>query len=480
MVCGPKSTGKSTFSRLLVNSFLSRAFTQSGVGFLDLDPGQPEYSPPGEVSLLRLKNFNFGPPFTHPMVVEKYGDLLIRSHHLGASSPKDDILHYLGCAINLLDTYHRSSRIDQYPLVINCSGWTQGAGTEALEAILQSGGITNVVFMGASGSEQPTDTLYRRAEVVGAAFHSLSAQPSDLTTRTAAESRMMQTLSYFHLDSPERNNIHWDQTPLYIKKPIYLSYAATSQDIEGVLLLGEEINPDMLANVINGSVLALVTIEDKSELSCYMRYSKTAGEVPTDPVSPGVSIWQATEGNLAEVSGQEYGTEGMHDHNIRAKQSSRLSREGMPYLFNGTGTNTPLDPYKSRSIGQVLIRSIDKRNRRLEVLTPLSKTTILSYRAKGMPLVLVQGKLDTPGWSYQEEYFWAVAMQNERARSLGYKKELELLGDSDADGDEGMVFNVDAWAARTPWVELVKHNLGNKRNDRIWKVRRNLQIKNKK
>lgn len=44
-VCGSKGTGKSTFSRLLLNSLLNAC---SQVAWLDTDCGQPEFTVPGQ------------------------------------------------------------------------------------------------------------------------------------------------------------------------------------------------------------------------------------------------------------------------------------------------------------------------------------------------------------------------------------------------------------------------------------------------
>eukprot|EP00775_Hariotina_reticulata_P002768 gene2768-3061_t len=58
-VLGSKGTGKSAFARLLVNSLLSGGC--GAVAFLDLDPGQPELTPPGLLSLHVLQQPLFGP-----------------------------------------------------------------------------------------------------------------------------------------------------------------------------------------------------------------------------------------------------------------------------------------------------------------------------------------------------------------------------------------------------------------------------------
>nr|VDD20117.1 unnamed protein product [Brassica rapa] len=48
LVCGPKDSGKSTFSRNLVKVLLQR---YKRVAYLDIDVGQPEFTLPGFLSL---------------------------------------------------------------------------------------------------------------------------------------------------------------------------------------------------------------------------------------------------------------------------------------------------------------------------------------------------------------------------------------------------------------------------------------------
>jgi len=62
VVCGGKGMGKSTFVRFLVNRSLP-VFGE--VVCLDLDPGQPEFTIPGCVSAVIVKQPLLGPSFTH-------------------------------------------------------------------------------------------------------------------------------------------------------------------------------------------------------------------------------------------------------------------------------------------------------------------------------------------------------------------------------------------------------------------------------
>lgn len=90
LVCGPKASGKSTFSRYLLNHVLSPApetengyINTDGCAFLDLDPGQPEFAPMGQVYLAHLRAPFFGPPFTHPSLDDSRDGQILRAHHIG-------------------------------------------------------------------------------------------------------------------------------------------------------------------------------------------------------------------------------------------------------------------------------------------------------------------------------------------------------------------------------------------------------------
>lgn len=55
VVCGAQNVGKSTFARFLVNTLLRR---YKKVGYLDTDVGQPEFTPPGCLSVHILEKAN--------------------------------------------------------------------------------------------------------------------------------------------------------------------------------------------------------------------------------------------------------------------------------------------------------------------------------------------------------------------------------------------------------------------------------------
>lgn len=61
---GGKGVGKSTFVKWLANRFLS-AEPKTEVLFIDLDPGQTEFTPPGMLSAKVISEPILGPNFCH-------------------------------------------------------------------------------------------------------------------------------------------------------------------------------------------------------------------------------------------------------------------------------------------------------------------------------------------------------------------------------------------------------------------------------
>lgn len=191
MICGPKSSGKSTFARLLVNRILSSIAPDpksptitkwTGVALLDLDPGQPEYSPPGQLSLIHVQELNFGQPFSHPVPDGK--STVIRSHAIGAISPSLDPSLYLACALDLFAHYRNLlQNFPGCPLIINTPGWVLGTGLEILLDLISKARPTEVIYMSQQGPWDVVQSLREEAKLVPVI--TLPSQASEYTTRTS-------------------------------------------------------------------------------------------------------------------------------------------------------------------------------------------------------------------------------------------------------------------------------------------------------
>eukprot|EP00887_Chlorella_sp_A99_P005329 scaffold1.g5329.t1 len=170
VVCGAKKVGKSTFARLLTNMLLNH---HPAVAFLDTDCGQPEFTPPGLVSLSIVRQPVVGPPHMHlgaPALTHFVGDLSpssdpvaylahIRSLHswyfqhgaaaVAASGHLPDALGASGGA----PSGGRAHAVPP-PLVVNTHGWVKGLGFDVLVEMLAGLPVTHCVQIASSNSKK--------------------------------------------------------------------------------------------------------------------------------------------------------------------------------------------------------------------------------------------------------------------------------------------------------------------------------------
>ncbi|GER53145.1 polynucleotide 5'-hydroxyl-kinase NOL9 [Striga asiatica] len=144
LVCGPKNSGKTTFSRHLVNVLLQR---HKRVAYLDTDVGQTEFTPPGLLSLTVIDKIT--PDLTIPCLKTPE-----RCFFFGDISSKRDPAIYLTYISALYDHYTKkyctvNNRETEdsagLPLVINTPGWVKGIGYELLVDMLKHMSPTHVV-----------------------------------------------------------------------------------------------------------------------------------------------------------------------------------------------------------------------------------------------------------------------------------------------------------------------------------------------
>lgn len=361
LVCGPKSSGKSTFSRIVTNRLLTdRNGTKKrvwpGVAVLDIDPGQPEFGPPGIISLVKLDKPNLSPPFCHPKVARKH---VIRSHTVASITPASNIEHYKSCVLDLYSHYR--STCPKQPLIINTPGWIQGSGLVLLQELVAGIRPTEILYMSEEGPEDTVEGLKSAGQAIP--FTTLPSQSSDFTSRTALHLRHMQTMSYLHLDEEDNNNkptdLTWNPTPLAHSAPWLVSYNASQDDgLLGIVCYGYQPEPELLAEAINGTLLAIVQVEDPSKAFNGSKLQDLVHQTP----------------------------------------------EQIPYIR----PFSPLDPRHSRCLGLALVRGVDTEAQHLALLTPLSADQL-----NGKRIVLVSGKFDPPTWAYTEDHYYRAFRKGE-------------------------------------------------------------------
>lgn len=493
MVCGPKGSGKSTFCRFMANCLLSvgegdaQGRVSQSVMFLDLDPGQPELSAPGEISLIHMKSFNLGVPYTHPMINPSEGNRVLRAHFIGAHSPKYDPDHYLRCAFDLLNYYQLV--FSRYSLIVNCSGWIQGGGLEVLAAIILHGNVKVVKYMSREGPIEVEEGLHEAARKAHVAFSTLDSRPPGILTRTASDLRMMQTMSYFHLDQPEGDHLRWNPSPINEMEPLIVRYAGVAQDIFAIMILGEAQDPENFSLILEGSIVGLVAIEDDSAISiieeevqsdanmepdktqtsvvevpdtlqpCTEPYHTQSTQLPKD-IDPG----QADALVIYKILHPEENSS-LPATNYLSHPSILRNRDKIPYLPPTAGTRAPLCPARSHSLGQAIIRAIDPTTQTIHLTTPIPPSTLSALHAQRTKIVLVRGsQLDPPTWAKEEELVRGAARRRRRAK---------VHGDADRFGAE----EKRAWAQDVPFAKVVDGTERKSSGGRVRRVRSGFKAK---
>ncbi|EJU05971.1 hypothetical protein DACRYDRAFT_12792 [Dacryopinax primogenitus] len=372
LVRGVKNSGKSTFARSLLNRLTSR---YQQVVYLELDPGQTEFTAPGLLSLHVLSRPVLGPSFSHPLPP-------YRAHYLGSSSPKSDPALYLTAVEALLQSFRLELQFpsamevgdgrvsDVVPLVVNTMGWTKGLGARLLEQVEQLVQPTHVFEFPDSGeTAHPLDrfsssTLTPTGNRDDRQVYTLEpVQPSPrLSAYNAPLLRALSTMSYLHSHPPqEGQSTRWSTTPLCAQLPYEVDLRTT---FDKIVLLGpgsEDVVPEELGTVLNGSLVTFLAVDDGSE------------PLPA------------------------------HDGHL------------MPYEQRAPAPS----PFTSHCLGLGVIRSFNRESGKALVLTPVPLSTLPKAR------VLVKGELELPIWAFldprqEEEQSGVAGVEWERVPYLEF------------------------------------------------------------
>jgi len=353
----------------------------------------------------------------------------------------------MACAIDLFAHYRNLlSTTPNCPLVINTSGWVLGTGLELLTDLIAKIHPTDIIYMSQEGPWDVVKSLKEAAK--STPVYTLPSQTSEYTTRTAAHLRTMQTMSYFHLDPKSKDNLVWNDTPLTAIPPWEIKYSGESAGILGIICYGEQPPADLLFDSINGSLVAVVVIDDMAAIPGWNSDEPDTMHDNSDPIpSPGVQNDTQTLQNPLLI---------------------RTPISDLPY-FNPFNSISLL-PQHSHCVGMALVRGIDIPRRRLQVLTPISPGIIEEASEQGKNIVLVSGKFDTPGWAYTEDMVKTSVLEKE-----GKKQGDEEGSDEEMDGDENVTeVGKEHSFTNVPWVERLEGSQGRGVGARVWRVRRDL------
>jgi polynucleotide 5'-hydroxyl-kinase GRC3/NOL9 len=252
LVCGQKGSGKSTFSQYLVNSFIHH----NPVIYLDTDPGQPSFSPPGMVSIHSLNQ----PVLSAPFACTEMNDL-VRCYHIGNISPRDNPRYYIDCITDLLSHVAQDT-----PCVINTPGWTKGTGLELLTSLIEIAMPKFIVVLSNFGNDSLAQNLRPIASECQSyllLIESANTIPPAVQL-TAADLRALGIMSYFHRIGVGK----WDfTTHLTAWKPWIVKYSGSSEQrgIWAIAIQGEDLLPEDMVLAINGIMVAIVLVSRRTD-----------------------------------------------------------------------------------------------------------------------------------------------------------------------------------------------------------------------
>ncbi|KAI1187522.1 hypothetical protein F5B17DRAFT_399402 [Nemania serpens] len=467
MIIGPKGSGKSTFGKILTNRLLTstqprpKRSSNQGVVVLDLDPGQPEYCGVGQIALVLVSKPVLSPPFCRPLDTPDVRT--IRSHALASLSPASDPALYIEMALDLI-THYRNA-FGSYSLVINTPGWIQGTGLDLLTTLITEMRPSEVVYMSQTG---PADAVLALEGACNTTrFLTLPSQPSRNSLRSAIHLRSMQTMAYFHAESIARqangDDFRWFERPLTAMAPWQVHFRGASRGIFGVMCYDFQTQPDLVADAINGTILAVVEIESAKAFRGIENGDNTQNSGEDEPVP----------GSPMELDISETGQANSPPMSLLEQRITTSTPEDIPFIDTSHGLT--LDPRYSRSLGLALVRGIDVENGNFHLLCPITTSQVEEVRARGGQIVLVSGKFDPPSWAYTEDlYFQSVddGGDGNEGADLESPAEGTEVDSKKIRGDSASFSSRSA--ASVPWIEVLTRNQKRGAGSKVWRVRRDL------
>lgn len=192
LVCmvGSSGTGKSTLCRYLVNAWLSVSkSSRRGVGWLELDLGQPEFGVPGEIGLYRITQPVFAPrvcagaaPPSHSL----HGVEAVQTFFLGHATPSCPltVAKALSSLCALVEQL-QSCESTCLPIVVNTHGWVLDTGRRSTMECLRRLTPSHIVHLLRDGEPCWTAPMGHAVAAAGAALSSpaSSVPPQGLVYR---------------------------------------------------------------------------------------------------------------------------------------------------------------------------------------------------------------------------------------------------------------------------------------------------------
>ena len=274
LVCGSGSTGKSTFSRILIN----RCVTEQSEGalVLDLDLKQPELAPPGTIYLAYVGSPLLGPPFsnlstpksaqgtsgswsasTSEEAIRRMSsqNRILRMHYIGSQgfehSPQSSMT-----AVSDLIRYIDTFRSPGCPLIVNSPGGLQDV--EELVSLLQKMiPFSDIAYLNHSASSRYKRFMEASREGEGYTVHEIRSKTHRIAPASTIQWSHLQ--SYFYMINM-KGCVTWDRLALLSANRKELGYGCSDPLIWAIITVGEQLALDNVAQALEGSIVAVVAV----------------------------------------------------------------------------------------------------------------------------------------------------------------------------------------------------------------------------
>lgn len=366
----------------------------SAVCFIDLDYSQPEFTPPGQISLVVVRELNLGPSFTDPTTAPL---------QLGADQNETARSHVVPTDLGNYENYFREcvedlylayknlySRDSSLPLLINTPAFLYTTHFSLLEQLLARLKSQNIIHLSDTraidtSTAERLHALQTSCKKHRSTLHEITAQTPTLPSlRSDTELRAMHMQSYFHLSTPPTASFpSWTSTPLNTHLPWEFSYLSTptrAQDIVGILPLTEPLPPSSLLHYLNGQIIHILQSSSSQIPSPYTALPRTPkSQIPFFPANEKL------------------------------------------------GYTAPLDPRTTRVVCAALVRGIDPVRCVIQVLVPRALEALMADLVPERTVFAV-GCAETPGWAYVEDAYLGQYEEEVGERKVGGEMDHLAMG----------------------------------------------------
>lgn len=276
IIIGNKNTGKSTFSKLLLNSFILK---NQKVSYLDIDPGQSEFSTPGCLSLTTSPRLSLGLNVPSSSANDSINQFF------GFNSPSQQPSEYISIINNLFN--HFINNVPGGSLIINTPGWIKGFGKEMLIEFTQLVSPDHLILLSNSLDRDDPENIDTLNQLT---YQNLNiCQAVEYQSKfTASQLRSLNKLYYFH----QRDILKFDfESHLLLLSPLKLSYATIDSSaafigVNAVTCLnfdvGTNFNHEDLLIMLDASLFGiyLVDVVEFKKFSSLLHSSRSHSDLP--------------------------------------------------------------------------------------------------------------------------------------------------------------------------------------------------------